>query len=852
MLRGVNLSGNCKLPARPIVTSHTRFDSDGNDIFFNHRTVSFVGRPFPLEDADEHFMRLKSWGFEFLRFLVTWEALEHGGPGVIDYEYCDYVGKVLEVAGKYGLKVFIDPHQDCWSRFTGGSGAPGWTLELVGFDMKKFRNTEAALIHNTYADDEKGLMEFPKMIWPTNYFKLACATMFTLFFGGKDFAPLCMVDTEKNEMVLLSKEDHEQVLSGTTKPNLVNIQDYLQDHYISSIQSLVKHMKTNYSVLDTVVVGYDTLNEPSGGFLEWSDMRSFSNHQELKNGITPTPLQSMLLGEGVSQEVDVWTFGSLGPRRSGSKRVNLDGERCYLPGKSCIWLHHGLYSKQLESCNKPDYFAVNPKTNKKVDWTSDYWKPFVRNYSKKIRDAHQDALIFLEPPVNEPPPMFEEEDDAEILRRVVYTPHWYDGITLMNKSFSRWWTVDFIGYKRGIYSSILSALSFGPRGVKDNFARQLGMIKSEGLAFIGDIPCLIGEIGIPFDMDNKSAYNNGNYSKQKLALDANMSALERNLLNFTLWNYCADNVNKWGDNWNGEDLSLISLDMTKKIGLSSRSVANEPVRKKMRRERTIDTSFTMDSGIGRSIKSETDSIGDVSLNQLVRASPTVSNEEVSEKKHVRSKTDPVDLSRTDLSDAARALSAFLRPYPKKTCGTPAEISFDFESKRKTFKFRFNSGSSLYGKESSGSRNIGEGTEIFLPIHHFGYPMQLLLLLPEYSASGKKDKSFFSFPISSSQQGIDKKTIFEDGNSIFFEVQVSDGSWTFDAATQTLHYFHATKKLDTMKTASVSGKKSPDNEKGSLMAENSSEHEIIVTVSQQRIKSGGSTAEAKPASFCSIL
>ncbi len=55
--------------------------------------------------------------FDFLRLLITWEAIEHAGPGKYDTAYLDYLEAIVAKAGEHGLALFIDPHQDVWSRF---------------------------------------------------------------------------------------------------------------------------------------------------------------------------------------------------------------------------------------------------------------------------------------------------------------------------------------------------------------------------------------------------------------------------------------------------------------------------------------------------------------------------------------------------------------------------------------------------------------------------------------------------------------------------------------------------------------------------------------------------------------
>ncbi|MFX0048795.1 MAG: cellulase family glycosylhydrolase, partial [Candidatus Hermodarchaeota archaeon] len=132
LLRGVNLGGSSKVPLTPNGATHIKTN------FIDHRDVSFVGRPFPIKEADEHFSRLKHWGFNSIRFLVTWEAIEHRGPKMYDKEYLDYLEEILKLAEENEFYIFIDPHQDVWSRITGGDGAPGWTFEKVGLDYTTF------------------------------------------------------------------------------------------------------------------------------------------------------------------------------------------------------------------------------------------------------------------------------------------------------------------------------------------------------------------------------------------------------------------------------------------------------------------------------------------------------------------------------------------------------------------------------------------------------------------------------------------------------------------------------------------------------------------------------------------
>ncbi|MEA4909779.1 MAG: cellulase family glycosylhydrolase [Anaerolineaceae bacterium] len=503
LLRGVCLGGSSKVPARPDGATH---HLEG---FFDHRNVSFVGRPFPLEEADEHFRRLKHWGFTFLRFLVTWEAIEHAGPGIYDQDYLEYVTEVAARAGQYGIRLFIDPHQDAWSRFTGGDGAPGWTLEAAGMQLENLVESGAAVVHN------QAPLPFPRMLWPSNNMRLGAATMYTLFFGGNDFAPRTRVDGEP-------------------------VQEYLQRHYIQSIRELAVRL----SHLDNVA-GYDTLNEPYPGYLGWRDLTR--PDAQVWKGVLPSPLQAMALGEGATFDLPVWDHGLLGRRSTGRRTVNPRGVRLWREDRACVWRDNGVW--EMGADGRPHLLRPAHFTHfqgRRVDFDADYLKPFAMRFAGQIQRADPRAMIFFEGTPSHHVPAFRPGE----IPNLVNTSHWYDGLTLFTKHFHGPFNAD--------YRTLRPV--FGSRSVRHMFASQLADMRRWSEEKMGGAPTLIGEFGIPFDLDGKRAFHNGNFKVQAAALDASFRALEANLLGCTLWNYTADNDNRWGDQWNEEDLSIFSRD----------------------------------------------------------------------------------------------------------------------------------------------------------------------------------------------------------------------------------------------------------------------------------------------------
>lgn len=503
LLRGCCLGGDSKYPALP--DGHTR-NPDG---LAGPGAASFVGRPFPAEEADEHFGRLSSWGFNFVRLVVTWEAVEHAGPGLYDEAYLAYLRKILKKAEEYGISVYIDPHQDVWSRWTGGDGAPAWTLEKVGFDLDAIGAAGAAVTQQAAGDG------YALMSWSANYSRYAAATMFTLFFGGDVYAPGFLIDGE-------------------------GAQEWLQSRYIAAMRHAFRRLKDCKAI-----VGWGAMNEPHPGFIGCRNL----NALELcpyAIGPVPTPFQAMAAASGIPTDFPVYRTGALGRRIVGRQRVNAGGVSLFGADRSCPWKGAGVWTAEGGSPRllAPGHFSR--VDGRQANFADDFLKPFIKRFASVLREVRPETLIFIEGVPNVSEPTWTDADGAGFVNAV----HWYDDATLVTKKYRRWLT----------FESDRRSLVLGRRAVPRSFAAQLSRRKAHAVGRMGGMPVLLGEFGLPFDLDGGRAYRDGDYSVHEEALSAYYDALDANLLNATIWNYSASNTNERGDGWNGEDLSIWSRD----------------------------------------------------------------------------------------------------------------------------------------------------------------------------------------------------------------------------------------------------------------------------------------------------
>ncbi len=111
------------------------FDDDGRALVLHGLNVESAAKStadhLPTLTREEVTRIARGWGFNFVRFLIFWDAIEPS-PGVFDDAYLDAVETRLDWFAEEGVHVLLDMHQDVYAARFCCDGAPEWAIRDDG------------------------------------------------------------------------------------------------------------------------------------------------------------------------------------------------------------------------------------------------------------------------------------------------------------------------------------------------------------------------------------------------------------------------------------------------------------------------------------------------------------------------------------------------------------------------------------------------------------------------------------------------------------------------------------------------------------------------------------------------
>ena len=586
LFHGVNLSGSTKVPT----------SVDAGDI------PTYIGKPFQLADAKKEFARIRSMGFNVIRLLVVWEAIEPKKKGEYDQAYLTYIRKIVEAARDHGIYVLMDMHQDMFSRHlkvkfnsqpevgepgsleyqmmslvipydetVQGDGAPKWAVQAC-MPEKKMDSKNWGTPRILSGMDGNALMHLEKV--------------YKKFTGAKDGDPLptwiqrftfnlpgTFPVNETTDMLPFTNWPTTHALSldvarayacllagdkvfPTLKVGKQNIKDYLQEAYANAWVQVARQVKG----LDNVI-GYDIINEPGGNFITLSAVGGMIKYNALDGALK---VLKMMLGDK-------------------------DGADLY---KVLVTLKLLPPDTKAETLKKwgMEHLDVGAAIGLNNGFDQNHMRPFFERVGKAIVKEDPRALIFIEHATGinvvtggygglgglwETP--MEHPRGPELKNRVVWAPHWYPDIypTPGFNAEPRQFTAEQVRY----------------RNYEPKIREAMGLAKYS----LGNIPTVFGEFGTYFNYNNtytrddntgKLKLNNKSkadgYIVSSHIFNNYFEAMERVFASRILWCYSSENTETHGDLWNREDFSVLGPDRKPRSELAwsrpyARALAGKPV-----------------------------------------------------------------------------------------------------------------------------------------------------------------------------------------------------------------------------------------------------------------------------------
>lgn len=486
----------------------------------------------------------------------------------------------------------------------------------MGMNPRRVHQTAAAMVHSQWPKEGYGGLEgreaaakgetgewpdsemlascclvdaYLEVIWVTNAERLSGRHASAMFFASKTFAPKCTIDGRFAD-------------------------EWLQEHWNNAFGYLAERIGRAGGLLDETVIGWDSMNEPSPGFIGVESIDTMPEDQEFRKGPSPTPIQALRLGNGQPVEgIEYNDFTSTGLKKKGTVQITPpDGLSVWLTRQEaeeaqakfgykwgrewdfwnadgsggCPWAGHGVWDPQTGKSLNAGYFLKGD--GGRVDFIEDFWRrecgqcsddradvppAWYEKYIGRIRQGHKLAISFINPPIFKQPPDLSEDVKRG---RMALSCHFYDGLTMLGKR-RHVFNANSVKLQRGMIN-LFQALKFGRQNIRDTMHEQLAELKSDSKKPSGiaaeegggvEYPTIIGEIGVPFDMKaNDSLFglakgksSSRDYKEPAKAMDEVLSGCDgENALSYTIWCYEPLNDHKNGDGWQGEDLSLFSYD----------------------------------------------------------------------------------------------------------------------------------------------------------------------------------------------------------------------------------------------------------------------------------------------------
>ncbi len=562
-IHGINLGGSTKTPFT------APFDGDPEQVYFADLDFTYVDRPFPLEDADHWFGVINDLGFNAVRFILNWEGIEPHAKGEYDTEYLDFIDGMVEAAGRQGIYVLMDMHQDMFSRhlltrmnekpyetladagitdadvvaasvvtmvppFTDtmrGDGAPRWAVQaaLPHKQMDSPHYGDPHIMGELDMEMVLALVDVIELLTGSEGGELEVPEWASYVLQNLPSEPYGIEETTNmlpwstwgiNNATSLDQEMcWAAFFAGgdvfpTREIDGQNVQDYLQEAYADAWRQVAMRVED-----DTHVIGYDLMNEPNGIYIVLT-LAAIVAQTGAMDGV------EQMLVDLLGDELGATFFTVF----AGLNLIPPDNE----PETLAAW---GL--------DDADLMAV---AGLNLGHDASYLEPFYSRVGKAIQEEDPGAVIWIESSMGLDVVtgggvgggvMEFNMVHPEGIDQLVYAPHWYPDIYPM------------VGLVREPREFDIEEIRYR------DYAPQLEDVASRAWYSLGNVPVVFGEFGTYYNFGGIERSIEEDYAVSAHVLDNYYEAFEETFQPRMQWVFTTDNSYEEGDWWNGEDFSVI-------------------------------------------------------------------------------------------------------------------------------------------------------------------------------------------------------------------------------------------------------------------------------------------------------